>query len=255
MERVADHYALPSIHLGMEVARLEQEGKLVFTGQLPEPEAEKAKVGGPMVFSSDGVHPHLKTGHPLYFEAIVRSMPLIERVPASVSRSLPPPLDGNNWEGAGLVPFHALERSAGWKKLADQGPQAAIDQAKKGGEFWMADKPGEAISFRFKGTLFGLYGLQGPDACQFQVSVDDRPRSPPPCSMPGARRDAIGSGLDASRHPARRRTPRAHRNSQGAADKAAILAQRQETIRDPEEFNRTVLYVGDFMVLGTLVEG
>ena len=30
MEEVADHYGIPSIHLGVDIARLEQEGKLVM---------------------------------------------------------------------------------------------------------------------------------------------------------------------------------------------------------------------------------
>ena len=37
MERVADHYGIPSIHMGLEVARMEKEGQLVFKAPKPSP--------------------------------------------------------------------------------------------------------------------------------------------------------------------------------------------------------------------------
>ena len=73
MEEVADHYGIPSIHFGVEVAELETAGDLVVKAPKPDDLAE-AK---PMVFSTDGVHPHADTGHRLYTEAIARSWPSI----------------------------------------------------------------------------------------------------------------------------------------------------------------------------------
>ncbi len=39
MEKVADHYHIPSVNLGLEVARLEKAGKLVFQGPKPKTDA------------------------------------------------------------------------------------------------------------------------------------------------------------------------------------------------------------------------
>ncbi|UCD50194.1 MAG: SGNH/GDSL hydrolase family protein, partial [Phycisphaerales bacterium] len=74
MEDVAEHYGIPSIHMGLEVARLEKEGRLIFKGPRPKTDEEKAALGDKILFSPDGVHPYIDTGHQLYLEAIVRSI-------------------------------------------------------------------------------------------------------------------------------------------------------------------------------------
>src|SRR6185295_12521558 len=74
MEKVADHYGIPSIHMGVEVARLEKAGKLIFKGEKPKTEAERAALGDKILFSPDAVHPYTDTGHQIYMEAVVRSM-------------------------------------------------------------------------------------------------------------------------------------------------------------------------------------
>ncbi|HRA88440.1 MAG TPA: SGNH/GDSL hydrolase family protein, partial [Planctomycetaceae bacterium] len=55
MEEVADHYQIPSIHFGVKVVALEAAGELVFNAPKPANLSEAT----PMVFSSDGVHPHV----------------------------------------------------------------------------------------------------------------------------------------------------------------------------------------------------
>src|SRR5438093_5270152 len=80
MEKVADHYAIPSIHVGLEVARLEKAGKLLFKGEKPKTETERAALSDKILFSPDGVHPYTDSGHQLYFEAVVRSLARIEKV-------------------------------------------------------------------------------------------------------------------------------------------------------------------------------
>ena len=36
MEKVADHYGIPTIHFGLEVSRLSQDGKLLWKSPLPK---------------------------------------------------------------------------------------------------------------------------------------------------------------------------------------------------------------------------
>ena len=69
MEAVADHYGIPSIHMGLEVARLEKAGKLIFTAPQPDPSAPAAKSPSQIIFSGDGVHPYTDSGHQVYFRS------------------------------------------------------------------------------------------------------------------------------------------------------------------------------------------
>jgi hypothetical protein len=62
MEAVADHYGIPSIHMGLEAAKMEGEGKLIFTADKPKTDTEKATIGGKIIFSPDSVHPYTDTG-------------------------------------------------------------------------------------------------------------------------------------------------------------------------------------------------
>ena len=72
MEKIADHYGIPTIHMAMEVAKLAKEGKLVWKAPLPKTDEEKKAIGDKFVFAPDGVHPHVETGHGLYLQSIVR---------------------------------------------------------------------------------------------------------------------------------------------------------------------------------------
>ena len=73
MEKIADHYGIPTIHMGLEVAKLAKAGKLLWKAKLPKTDEEKRAVGDKFVFAPDSVHPHAETGHELYLQAIVRS--------------------------------------------------------------------------------------------------------------------------------------------------------------------------------------
>ena len=66
LEKLAGHYGIPSIHLGMEAASLEEEGKLLWKGR-PEDAA------GRILFSRDGVHPS-REGGDVYAAAIARGL-------------------------------------------------------------------------------------------------------------------------------------------------------------------------------------
>ena len=57
METVANAYGIPSIDLGVEIAKREKAGDLIFKSNAP--------VSGKMVFSKDGVHPG-NEGHEVY---------------------------------------------------------------------------------------------------------------------------------------------------------------------------------------------
>lgn len=175
MDRVADHYGIPSIMMGLEVARLEKEGKLLFQGKLPSGDSPGTGQQGKILFSNDGIHPTLDQGHPLYLEAIVRSVPAL-RHGIEGPRLLPPPLDPSNWENATLLPVDSAILSPGWEKTP---PPAEPERRQRLSHyfpgFWKCSRPGGTLEFTFRGTAFGLSGFRGNEAGLFSVTVDDLP--------------------------------------------------------------------------------
>ncbi len=169
MEELADHYEIPSIHFGVEVARLESAGELVF--KAPKPAAPAT--AKPIVFSSDGVHPHVETGHRLYSEAIARSWPTIE---ASSQKSGPhelgEALQPDNWERAKMVPIQPDMLKGDWTTWPDD---HAVGKwfARSMPVVHQAQTPGAQLHFQFEGTSVALFDIVGPDCGILEVQVDD----------------------------------------------------------------------------------
>lgn len=126
-----------------------------------------------MIFSSDGVHPHVETGHRLYVEAIARSWPKI----AAAGRNAKPhelgaPLRADHWQMARMVSIRADMLNGDWVKLpADH--QVAKRFQRNMPELYQAVSPGATLSFQFKGTSVGVFDILGPDGGQLNVKLDD----------------------------------------------------------------------------------
>lgn len=174
MQKVAEHYGVPTINFGPEVVRLLQTGRMVFSGPVP---GREESAGGPVVFSTDGTHP-LEAGHQLYLESFVRSISAIKAAGQPGPHPLPEPLEPNNWENGNLVAIDAegVVREGGWQQIE---PPDGTEQRQRISDYfpsvWAATKPGDALEFTFEGVGFGLSGFRGPAAGVFQVTVDDRP--------------------------------------------------------------------------------
>src|SRR5690606_23974019 len=95
LERIAAYYNLPSIHLSMEAAALEAQGKLIWKRN-----AQQAGKNIP-VFSEDGIHP-LKEGGDLYASAIARGLDKMQSMATPLLHTLPRPLFNEGWEHAGM---------------------------------------------------------------------------------------------------------------------------------------------------------
>lgn len=168
MEALADHYGIPSIHFGVEVARLESAGKLLF--KAPKPKDFTVK---PMIFSTDGVHPHVQTGHQLYVEAIARSWPSITKASGKPgAHKLKKPLRSDNWEKAKMVSIKPEMLSGEWKKLpADH--QLSKRFRRNMPELYQAVKPGATLKFRFEGITAGIFDILGPDGGQLFYQINE----------------------------------------------------------------------------------
>lgn len=249
MEQVAEQYGIPSIHMGLEVARLEKAGKLIFKGDKPKTEAEKVALGDKILFSPDAVHPYPDTGHQLYLEAVVRSLAKIEAVGTPGLHPLPKPLVADNWEAAKMIPLSQAKLSPGWRRLNAPTNSLARSFGKRLPELWEATEPGESISFKFRGTTARIYDLVGPNCGQLTITVDDRPPVLTPrfdafCTYHRLSTLSVAEGLPEGVHSVKITI---HPQQ---PDKAKILNERHEKMDDPKRFDGTSWYAGAILLIG-----
>lgn len=251
MEKIADHYDIPTVHMAMEVAKLAKEGKLVWKAKLPKTDEEKKALGDKFVFAPDSVHPHVETGHELYLAAIVRSMESIKAASKSpAAHTLGTPFITTNYEQAKMVPITAATLSSGFQP-------APADFAKgwsnRMNALHKAAKPGETITFKFKGTRCAIYDIVGPDCGQVIVTLDDQPSKTVPrfdayCTYHRLGSLVIGSDLEDKEHTVKLEI---HPDQ---PDKAAILAKNGNKIDKPERFNATAFYPGAILLVGEIIK-
>lgn len=248
MEALADHYGIPSIHFGVEVARLESAGKLVF--KAPKPKDFTTK---PILFSSDGVHPHVQTGHQLYVEAIARSWPKISQASGKpAAHKLKKPLRADNWEKAKMVSIQPDMLRGNWRKLpADH--RLAKRFRRNMPELYQAVEPGATLSFRFEGITAGIFDILGPDGGQVFYQVNE---------SKGATRNRIDGYCTYHRmsklNVANELKPGVHqveiRLTSEQLDKKKILFERNRGNFEakPENYRDHTWYVSSLMLIGDL---
>ena len=253
MEQVADHYGIPSITLGMEVAKLAKAGRLLWKAPLPKTDAEKAALGDKFVFAADGVHPHDSTGQVLCTEAIVRSLPALAIANATPAPHVTgPALDPANWERATLVPITAAKLSAGLAP-ADMATDAyAKGWAKRLPAMVRLTKPGQSLEFRFKGTHCAVYDVVGPAGGMVAVTLDGKALKPVQridayCTYPRLSTFIVGTDLPEGEHVVRLEL------LADPIDKAAVLAKNKNKIDKPERFAPLEFHPGGLLLVGELI--
>ena len=184
MEGIADHYNIPTIHMGLEIAEMAKKGTLIMKGEKGKMTAVSGKAlnegsgksGDKLVFSKDGVHPYTDTGHVLYMNAIERSMDKIIPAGKVGPHTLPQVLREDHWESAGKLNISGIKTKNGIEKmLSDKGLGKRF--ASRMPEMWKASKAGATIEFKFKGTFLGFYDLLGPDCGVVEVELDGKKRT------------------------------------------------------------------------------
>lgn len=183
MEDVADHYQIPSVHLGMQAAALAKDGKLVAAS--PDARVEQVAgdalneatpmprdVQGRIIFSKDGVHPYTDTGHVLYTQALIRALTQMEPMGAPAPHPLIAPLDAGNWEHASFV---AISDAATIRRGASDGSVSAESMTARFSNRLpgiMKLRPGDSLDFRFQGSNAFLYCVRGPDSGMIEITLD-----------------------------------------------------------------------------------
>ncbi|MBI5801320.1 MAG: SGNH/GDSL hydrolase family protein [Verrucomicrobia bacterium] len=254
MEKVADHYGIPTIHMAMEVARLAKGGKLVWKAALPKTPEEKAKLGDQFVFAPDSVHPHVETGHELYLQAVARSLPVMrEASKATGPHKLGAPFIATNYEHAKLLPISAATLSKDFSLLDAKADTFGKRWANRMTALHKGSQPGATLTFKFKGTRAAIYDIIGPDCGQVIVTVDDQPPRTVPrfdsyCTYHRLATLSLGTELPDKVH-----TVRIEIHPQ-QPDKAKILATRNNTMDKPERFEGTAFFPGAILLVGELVK-
>jgi len=256
MEKIADHYGIPTIHMGMEVAKLAKEGKLLWKAKLPKTDEEKKEVGDKFVFAPDSVHPHPETGHELYLQAIVRSLePIKAASKAPFAHTLVAPFIATNLENAKLVPLtkETVTFSSGFTWLDPRSDEFGKRWANRMTTLHKGSKPGETMTFKFKGTRAAIYDIIGPDCGKVIVTLDDQEpkivaRFDAYCVYSRLNNFIIGTDLPDTVHTVKIEI---HPDQ---PDKAGILAKNKNVIDKPERFDGTVFYPGAILLVGDIVK-
>ena len=254
MEQVADHYGIPSIHLGLEAARMVAAGKLVFKAAKP---AAADILRSPQVFSTDGVHPHVETGHELYLQAIARSWEKMEAAsPKPEAHPLVAAFREDHWEAAKLLPLNEIRMEGGWQRLDSEQHDIAKRFAHFLPELWLAKEAGASLRFRFKGRMAGIYDLVGPDCGQVVAQVDQqapvlRPRFDAYCTSHRLQTFQVAGGSDSNAIHEVRLTLDA-----AGPDKRTVLFERNRPDYDknPAKYAGKNWYAGSVMLLGELAD-
>lgn len=253
MEKIADHYGIPTIHMGMEVAKLAKEGKLVWKAPLPKTDEEKKANEGKFIFAPDSVHPHVETGHELYLAAIVRSLPTIQAASKTPAKhTVGEPFIATNYEQAKLLPITAAKLSPGFQLLDAVKDEFGKRWANRMTTLHKGSQPGDTLTFKFKGTRCAIYDIVGPDCGQVIVTLDDQaptiiPRIDAYCTYHRLSNLLIGTNLEDKVHTVKLEI---HPEQ---PDKAAILAKNGNKIDKPERFNGTAFYPGAILLVGEIV--
>ena len=254
MEKLAEHYGIPSIHMAMEVARLAKAGKLVWKGELPKTDDEKKALGDKVVFSKDSVHPFPETGHELYLAAIKRSLPAIQAAGTKPGpHALVAPFVADNYEQAKMVPISEATMSAGFTALDSKTDSIAKGFANRLPHLYRANKAGETLTFKFKGVRASIYDLVGPNCGQVIVTLDnEKPKTVARfdayCTYHRLAALVVGSYLEDVVHTVKIEI------SPVQPDKAKVLAVNGNKIDDPKRYDDTAFYPGAIMLVGEMVK-
>lgn len=161
-ERVAEHYAVPSINLAREVAERIHAGEFSW---------EKDFVD---------LHPS-PFGHGVYFRSICRlfdaawPQPMADGA-ATTAYPLPAePLDPNSYFRGRLVGIDQAELVDGWHIDPAWRPTDGADTRIADVPVLIAEAPGATLKLSFSGTALGMFVAAGPDAGIVESSIDGGP--------------------------------------------------------------------------------
>lgn len=265
LEEVAEHYGLPSVHLGMEAAALEESGKLLWSGTEKE-------AGDRTLFSHDGIHP-IASGGNLYAAAIARSLVRMEAEGnAARPHSLKAPLIGDEWDDACMVrPQDVAEFDYTWKEIRTADSPKLEKFSGWFDTVMSSGKPEAYFSFGFEGDMIGFFDIGGPEAGQLEIIIDGELVRLKETDEDGFRCH-VANGLEGSytlnrfnrwcnnryrgQYDVIRMEKGVHqvtvRISSQKPDKAKILGknQQKDITADPQKYDKSEIWLGRILLRG-----
>lgn len=167
MEIIANHYGIPTIDFGVEVARQVTAGELIF--RAPE------DVPGKVVFAKDGVHPG-EAGHNLYRDVLARSLTAMRGAGQPGAHALPERLVEHPWEVCAMVPSDQVAKSDGWQRVDTE--TDAVYREVYGRTHAMlrgaykTSAAGSSVTITWRGTTVGLADIPYGEPVVIEAVVD-----------------------------------------------------------------------------------
>ncbi|MDF7822048.1 SGNH/GDSL hydrolase family protein [Runella sp. MFBS21] len=161
-EKIASHYGIPSIDMGLDVVRLALAGKLILSANpLEHPHANVFLKKG------DDYHP-IESGHIVYAGSVIRELQKMNKKSLPKPHTLLMPYRPDNWQESHLLTPAQTEHKGNWEKFSDEqkdklaGPVPSLYKG----------KPGAISRFRFEGNELGIYDIIGPGTGIIDVTID-----------------------------------------------------------------------------------
>ncbi|MDD4921290.1 MAG: SGNH/GDSL hydrolase family protein [Bacteroidales bacterium] len=242
MEEVADYYGIPSIHMGIQVAKLLAEGKLVF-------KADPTENANTIVFTRDGTHALPESGQPIYASTVIRYLTEMSKQPAKKDHKLPKPMMADNWQNSKMVDVSETKMSGEWTKLPEN-HDLSVKFQRFMPSIYQA-KPGSVMSFKFKGKVLGIYDCIGPGSGNIEITIDGQKEVI-------FRFDQWCDNYRKNNFFMKEMEDKVHEVSvrvlNEPIDKAAIMLKKKITITDPAKYAGLDWYPANIMIVGDLIK-
>lgn len=247
MEKVADHYGIPSINFGFEVAKMLNNKQLII-------EASVKEQNGIKVFSPDGTHPYPETGHIIYQDVLQRSFEKMipAKANALIKSKLPKQMVPDCYVNTQMVDIRDAKLSPNWELMNSKENLSFSEFSDFLPFIAKVGKSGETIIIRFKGRSFGVFDIIGSDTGRVIVEVDGVvkdtiKRFDPSCNYRRMNYFII-DGLENKKHTV------VLRSFCEPFDKTAILGNKEIIAKKPEDYKPNNLYIGKILVEGKILK-
>lgn len=258
LEKIAEHYGLPSIHMGLSVGISQKKELLVWKG---DPEIENKKI----VFSKDGLHP-LKDGGNLYAAAVSRAFEEMssKKVRNLVPHILPQALLPDNWENAKMIdPKEFIKFSPGWTAIDPSKVKTLKAYSPWFDDIMTAEHAGDSFSFSFEGDYFGIFDIGGPEVGMLEIKVDETTVENMPDNLLNIKSNRFNKFCNNRfrgqyvffKLPYGKHTI-TFKISSEIPDKKKILGSNQldDIMKFPEKYDRSAVYLGKLLINGTALK-
>lgn len=246
MEKIADKYQIPTVNFGFEVANLVSKNQLIFKGQSNE-------LNGVKVFSPDGVHPYIETGHVIYQDVLKRSFEsmFVENSGHTKKHILHKPLIADYLVNAKMIDLSNTNLSKNWKIFQIKDDPLFSGFEKYLNKIGKASQSGETLTIRFKGRSIGACDIMGPDAGKVIVEVDGVikdtiSRFDPYCTYRRMNYFLID-------HLKNKDHEVVFRVLSEPFNKVAILLKMKNEMKNPNDYKENNWYVGKILIDGRLI--